>query len=106
MVLKGFELYLSKCAQYNSIKNLQSCMLSITHSVPQGSIVNPLFFLLFINNFLTQSSFFKFNLFDDDRTLSCCFDKLDEKYIMDKGNLELLKVIQWLNGNKLKVNHS
>ena len=73
IALDWFRSYLSSRQQYVSTNNFDSSVKNVTHGVPQGSILGPLLFLVFINDFPQSNSFFKFSLFADDSTLSCRF---------------------------------
>ena len=48
--------------------------------------------------------FFKFTLFADDSTLTCCFDHSNLNIIKTELESHLLPVFQWLNINRIKVN--
>ena len=79
-------------------------MLDIQHGVPHGSILGPLLFIIYINDFPNASQLFQFIMYTDDTTLSCCVDTV-HSYDKDKViNMELSKVNNWLVSNKLSLN--
>ena len=59
--------------QITVIDGITSSSSSISHGVPQGSVLCQLLFLIFINDLPNSSSLFKFILFADDSTLSTLF---------------------------------
>ena len=67
--LKWFQSYLNDRLQCTEIGNTQSDLKYIKCGVPQGSILGPLLFLLYINDIVLSSDVFKFTLFADDTSL-------------------------------------
>ena len=76
-----FASYLSNRQQFVNVNDTNSSVKSVSHGVPQGSILGPLLFLIFINDLPNVSPFFKFCMFADDSTLTCKFDNSDELQI-------------------------
>ena len=99
-----FKSYLSNRSQFVSVNGTNSIALPVTHGVPQGSILGPLLFLIFINDFPNSNPFFKFNLFADDSTLTCKLNNSNESFMKSRLEVELESVYSWLKMNKIKIN--
>ena len=101
MAKKWFENYLTnrkQIVQYNEVKSDE---MTIKGGVPQGSVLGPLLFLLYINDIQYCSELISI-VFVDDTTLIYrhrCLKNLNE-VIQNETN----KVTDWLNANKLCVN--
>ena len=67
--LQWFVSYLSNRKQYVSVNGHTSDKLQVTHGVPQGSVLGPLVFLIFINDLPNVSKFLQFYLFADDTNI-------------------------------------
>ena len=101
--LKLFESYLSNRTQVVEVNGMLSEKGLIKHGVPQGSILGPLLFLLYINDISNSSDILNFFLFADDTTVFYSADPSDEK-TEEILNTELEKVSCWLAANKLSLN--
>ncbi len=99
--------YLTERTQYVQIDNTKSDFCSITTGIPQGSILGPLLFIIYMNDIAESSDLFDFVLFADDTSLTTTV-----KLIMKKNNVnlqtcindELDKINVWLKLNKLSLN--
>ena len=100
--LAWFKSYLSERYQYVAVEDTHSELLRVICGVPQGSILGPLLFLLFINDLPKVSKKWKFYLFADDTNIYCESDTVDN--VGKRANSELRKVKKWLDANKLSIN--
>ena len=66
---RWFYSYLSNREQYVLFKSSKFIHLPIQTGVPQGSILGPLLYLIYMNDIQNSSSFFDFILYADDTTL-------------------------------------
>ena len=97
-----FLSYLKYRKQYVSYNNCSSCLSSIKYGVPQGSILGPLLFLIYINDIVNVSNFVKCILFADDSKLYS--SHFDINVLLSRMNEELKKIHTWIIVNKLTVN--
>ena len=74
----------------------------ISHGVPQGSILGPLFFLLYINDIAQSSDILTFYLFADDTAIFYSHKNIST--LEEVLNRELVHVSNWLIANKLSLN--
>ena len=79
---------------YVSVSSVDSTVLSLSHGAPQGFILYPLLLLICINDFLHNSSFFKFNSFADDSKITLSYHAFNKQIVQIKLNKILGKVHQ------------
>ena len=101
--LKLFTSYLSNRNQCTNINSILSDLISIDLGVPQGSVLGPLLFLIFIND-LPEASPLVTKLFADDTCLLFSADSVAD--LQQIANTELSKIINWMASNKLTLNHN
>ena len=77
-MLKWFESYLRDRKQYVYFNGVSSATLNLSCGVPQGSVLGPLLFLLYINDLPNISDKLQFFLFADDTNLYYESDNLVE----------------------------
>lgn len=100
MALNWFENYLCNRKQFVTINNINSSLLDIVLGVPQGSILGPLLFLIYIND-LPYSSLLTSFLFADDTTL--LHADSDIKSLYNTVNAEFSKITNYFRQNLLSI---
>ena len=96
-----FQNYLSEREQFVTINGVDSDIVRIVCGVPQGSVLGPLLFLLYINDLPNATEFLTL-LFADDTTFQYSGVNLD--LLFEKANSELDKAAIWFKANKLTLN--
>ena len=104
MALAWFKSYLTDRKQLVSLNGVESNMKLIYCGVPQGSVIGPLLFLLYINDLPNISKHLKFFLFADDTNIYYVANDL--KNLEKKINKELQRQYEWLCINRLTLNIS
>ena len=94
--------YLSNRKQFVQYGDILSQKTDILMGVPQGSILGPLLFIIYINDMVHSSELFKFINFADDTTLITNLKNEDTRN--ESLNTELANVHNWLKANKLSLN--
>ena len=99
--ISWFKSYLQGRKQLVQFKGKMSDTRSVTHGVPQGSILGPLLFILFMNDLpLYVSS--EFDMYADDSTLHAAAKTVEE--LEDILNQDLAHVKQWCKQNRMVAN--
>ena len=99
---KWFESYLSNRMQYTSINDTSSKTLKINCGVPQGSVLGPLLFLIYINDIASVSQDYKIRLFADDSNLFVFHENVIK--LFEISNCLLTNLNEWFLVNKLSIN--
>ena len=96
--------YVTGRMQYVLFNKTKSDLAIITTGIPQGSILGPLLFSIYVNDIINSSDKLQYLLYADDTTLY--FNR--EHFTPHNANLEinneLSKVMNWLKLNKLSLN--
>lgn len=100
--LEWFRSYLNSRTQFIEINGIRSSCLPISYGVPQGSILGPLLFLIYINDIGTLELAGKISLFADDTVIY--YKGKSEQEIIKNIQKDMLILFQWLIDNKLTLN--
>ena len=94
--------YLSNRQQFVSYNAARSPNENVKCGVPQGSILGPLLFILYMNDICYTSKLLKTILFADDTTVF--YSHTNIHVLTDVINNELKEVSNWFKANKLSLN--
>ena len=100
--LRWFKSYLSNRLQYVEFNGVSLESFEIKCGVPQGSILGPLLFLLYINDLCNVSKVVDFILFADDTNIF--LSHKDFNLLPGILNSGMLKLTHWCRANKLSIN--
>ena len=102
IALKWFESYLSNRQQYVSIDKADSSVKELEYGVPQGSILGPLLFIIYINDLPSISNIAKFILYADDANIIVTGSNIHE--VLTKITGLSLDLVKWVDCNGLALN--
>ena len=102
LALQWFDSYLSSRVQYVTYNSIKSEREIIKCCIPQGSILGPLFFLIYINDLATVSRNSLPILFADDTNIFSTGKNLSE--LSESLNEALVNIEEWLRCNRLSLN--
>lgn len=102
--LSLFRSYLQNRKQFVTIEGIDSERNDITTGVPQGSILGPLLFIIYINDLCSASTILDILSYADDTTLLGSLETFDAMNPSESINVEVAKVSDWLIANKLSLN--
>jgi hypothetical protein len=94
--------YLTNRKQYVLYDSVKSPVNDIRCGVPQGSILGPLLFIIYMNDICNTSSLLNTILFADDTTVF--YSHKDMHILCTTLNDELKEVCNWFKANKLSLN--
>ena len=98
--LLWFKSYLTDRKQFVALNGKSSLLTEVLLGVPQGSILGPLLFLLYINDLPLASKLFAL-LFADDTTLLASSNSVES--LVEFVNIELKKICDFFRTNKLML---
>ena len=99
-----FRSYLTNRKQYVTIAGGNSELKFMKFGVPQGSVLRPLLFLLYINDLNKAINYCVTRHFADDTNLLIKNKSL--KQLKKHLNFDLRKLVNWLKANKISLNAS
>ena len=97
-----FQSYLSDRQQYVKVNNANSEKKTVKCGVPQGSVLGPLLFIIYINDIANSSKDGLFRIFADDTGIFCQSDNMET--LVSKVEKIIEKINSWFTANKLTLN--
>ena len=101
-----FKDYLKGRRQSVVIDGVQSEYRLITHGVPQGSVLGPLLFIIFVNDLPQAVSWSIVDIYADNTTLSTSAPVLDLPAIQQRLQDDINKRADWTSENRMVLNAS
>lgn len=102
IALKWLKSYLERRTQYVVYNGESSLLGEVRCGVPQGSVLGPLLYLMYVNDIANVSSNILPILFADDTNIF--LEGHDVNSVIDQMNIEMKKLLEWTIANKLSLN--
>jgi len=97
-----FKNYLENRTQLTYVNNTLSSPRKMSVGVPQGSVLGPLLFLIYINDICNSVSNAKTRLFADDTNLF--FAGKNVIQLQNEANFSMQRLLEWFTASKLTLN--
>lgn len=100
--IEWFKSFLFNRNQIVKIKSAASKINKITHGIPQGGVLGPFLFLVYINDLLQKDFYSTIYAYADDTSLICSANNYESLKFRIEADLNQLS--KWLFNNKLIIN--
>ena len=100
--LEWFQSYMSDRTQCSQINGVLSHPSKVVCGVPQGSILGPLLFLVYINDMGLSLKYCMYDMYADDTTFYVMGKNINE--INDKLTVDMCSISNWCKANKMVMN--
>lgn len=100
-IIKSYLTHRMQCVEY---KGTKSAATEVSIGVPQGSILGPLLFIIYVNDFSRICTNSTCLLYADDTAIF--FEARSEEELQNRIDTEIPKIVNWFNSNKLSINAS
>lgn len=100
--LRWVQSYFFARQQYVVFEEGKSSISNVNCGVPQGSIIGPLMFIIYINDIINSSNVAKYVMFADDTNIFMSSSNL--RLLYNTMNSEMAKICKWFSANKLTLN--
>ena len=102
--LQWFTSYLKDRRQLVKLGDKQSSVAIVHHGIPQGSILGPLLFIVFINDLPLYVTSSRIDLYANDTTLTSSTNYSCNGRLEGTLNLSIAEIVDWAASNKLPIN--
>ncbi len=107
---RRMQSYITHIQQYVDIDDVHSEMLTVTTGMPQGSMLGPLLYIIYLNDISNTSNLINFIIYANDTTLSTTIEvilnNINNDDVESKINSEIACINDWLRCSKLSLNIS
>ena len=102
--LQWFTSYLRNRRQLVKVGDKHSNVANVPHGIPQGSILGPLLFIVFVNDLPFHVTSSTIDLYADDTTLTSCANYSSINRLEQNLNSSVAEIVKWAASNKLPIN--